>query len=1149
MNSEIKLFLSSVFKDKKMQERRDYFRNEINAELNHIVGQVGKKLFLYDYELGIPEKTPFAEVLNVCFVKIDICEYFVAIIDKGVQGYGAIINGDEELKDCADITEKYERLVKAGLSEKYQKLVEKGLNEKLSVLELEIRRAIADKDKKKLFFIRQGAQESHPKTRKLIQYIEEKGDSESIKPFSEDTTILDELKSYFKEKEAGGIEKLSKEERNLNLMYVNKMRYYVDDKESQNILSDYLEDNSNKVLVLWGKSGSGKSTLLLNWTRQLKEDENISNVKSNIISAFAGVDGNTISEILLKIYSPTNEKLDINQEEKDEESLLGRFAQFTFEISKQFPKTIIIIDGINQLEFTSDWKNNKYWWLNKQLEKNVKVIVTATDNAEDTHFVNKKMPPQKLLKLIEAHLRKEGKELIYKYFHGKLDFIKDGLPAFAGLLCTEICMTAKYDTLNGILDKYKTISDILVLYKEFLKRLSERHSLNNNTVRELCSYIYYSENGLRRDILQQLFKDQDEQINSFYFLLYHELMRSVEDKITFSTDYFRQAVKELYGDFCCSICCLNYKETAYRTAIINVLEKSEHAKEIETLTERAYQIYRINDKQRMYDLLSDIDNAVDLFRMNRFRFLEYLNLIEDKDNLYKNISNENLTDKIIIFLSYYYKEIANYDKALEWLKYALMFNEKVYGKEHPNTAFTYNNIALVYHAQGKYDSALEYYGKDLTVSEIIFGETHPNIATTYNNIGKVYRTKGDYDLALEYYGKALKIWETTFGKEHPSTATTYNNMAEVYRVQGNYDSALEYNRKVKTIREKILGKEHRDTATIYNNMALVYYTQGNYNLALEYNGKALGIKQKLLGKEHPDTATTYNNIATVYYALGNYDHASEYFGKALDIREVVFGKEHPDTATTYNNIGEVYRLQGNYDRALEYFGKALAIREKVLGKEHSDTATSYNNLAAIYRALGNYVSALEYFKKALIISKKTVCLDHPDLAAAYNNIGEVYRMQGNHDRALEYFEKALAISERVFGTKQPNTATIYNNIGEVYRMQGNYDRALEYYGKDLAIALEHYGKALAIREKVFGKENPDTATTYNNIAVVYDTQGDYDLALEWYLKSLLVLITVLGFEHPTTKTVFNNMSDAYGKSGKTETFEEWLAENLPELFI
>jgi tetratricopeptide (TPR) repeat protein len=51
---------------------------------------------------------------------------------------------------------------------------------------------------------------------------------------------------------------------------------------------------------------------------------------------------------------------------------------------------------------------------------------------------------------------------------------------------------------------------------------------------------------------------------------------------------------------------------------------------------------------------------------------------------------------------------------------------------------------------------------------------------------------------------------------------------------------------------------------------------------------------------------------------------------------------------------------------------------------------------------------------------------------------------------------------------------------------------------------------LVIREKVLGKEHPHTATTYNNIAEVYDNQGDHPRALEWFHKALAINEKALG---------------------------------------
>ena len=162
--------------------------------------------------------------------------------------------------------------------------------------------------------------------------------------------------------------------------------------------------------------------------------------------------------------------------------------------------------------------------------------------------------------------------------------------------------------------------------------------------------------------------------------------------------------------------------------------------------------------------------------------------------------------------------LGNYPQALEWNKKALDIYEKVLGKEHPDTAATYNNIAGVYDSQGDYPKALEWYQKALAIDEKVSGKEHPDTATTYNNIAAVYGSQSDYPLALKWYKKALDICEKVLGKEHHDTATTYNNIGEVYRSQGDYPQALEWYRKAYDIFEKVLGPDHPSTKTVRENM-------------------------------------------------------------------------------------------------------------------------------------------------------------------------------------------------------------------------------------------------------------------------------------------------------------------------------------------
>ena len=64
----------------------------------------------------------------------------------------------------------------------------------------------------------------------------------------------------------------------------------------------------------------------------------------------------------------------------------------------------------------------------------------------------------------------------------------------------------------------------------------------------------------------------------------------------------------------------------------------------------------------------------------------------------------------------------------------------------------------------------------MLIRENVLGLQHPDTAYSYNNIGSVYDNIGDYNKALEYYYKALKICEKILGKDHPNTKVVSENI-------------------------------------------------------------------------------------------------------------------------------------------------------------------------------------------------------------------------------------------------------------------------------------------------------------------------------------------------------------------------------------
>jgi tetratricopeptide (TPR) repeat protein len=88
-----------------------------------------------------------------------------------------------------------------------------------------------------------------------------------------------------------------------------------------------------------------------------------------------------------------------------------------------------------------------------------------------------------------------------------------------------------------------------------------------------------------------------------------------------------------------------------------------------------------------------------------------------------------------------------------------------------------------------------------------------------------------------------------------------------------------------------------------------------------------------------------------------------------------------------------------------------------------------------------------------------------------------------------------------------------DNIACVYQAQGNYSQALA--------LLE---KALQIRERLLPSNHPDIALGLNKIAVLHDTQGDCAKAVALFERTLKVYELSYGPKHPSTKLIRENLA-------------------------
>ena len=140
-----------------------------------------------------------------------------------------------------------------------------------------------------------------------------------------------------------------------------------------------------------------------------------------------------------------------------------------------------------------------------------------------------------------------------------------------------------------------------------------------------------------------------------------------------------------------------------------------------------------------------------------------------------------------------------------------------------------------------------------------------------------------------------------------------------------------------------------------------------------------------------------------------------------------------------------------------------------------------------------------------------------------------------YKKAEELYAKSLRIGKKVLGENHLSTAISYNNLAVVYKSQGEYEKAEELYEKSLRIC-----------KKVLGENHPATTTNYFNLAWVYEGRGEYKKAVSYCFKAYKVFALKLGINHPDTQIIYKNMKIVYFEWNPKGNFKQWLEEKMKE---
>src|SRR6266852_363472 len=145
---------------------------------------------------------------------------------------------------------------------------------------------------------------------------------------------------------------------------------------------------------------------------------------------------------------------------------------------------------------------------------------------------------------------------------------------------------------------------------------------------------------------------------------------------------------------------------------------------------------------------------------------------------------------------------------------------------------------------------------------------------------------------------------------------------------------------------------------------------------------------------------------------------------------------------------------------------------------------------------------------------------------------ELYRAR-KFLEAVPVAEEAIRVAEATFGKDHPKLATAVNNLAVLYDSQGEYVKAEPL-----------YKQALEIRQKALGENDPAVATTLNDLATMYTDQSRFAEAEGMLQRALAIREKAYGPEHSSVATSLNDLAVLYKSEGKYADAEPLLRRAL-----
>ncbi|MBK9748807.1 MAG: tetratricopeptide repeat protein [Chloroflexi bacterium] len=297
-------------------------------------------------------------------------------------------------------------------------------------------------------------------------------------------------------------------------------------------------------------------------------------------------------------------------------------------------------------------------------------------------------------------------------------------------------------------------------------------------------------------------------------------------------------------------------------------------------------------------------------------------------------------------------------------------------KDLHSKAIALNGLGIAYRNIGNYDKAIEYYEQALVLARQ--EKDTASEGRVLGNLGNCYFYVGDYARAIDYNRQGLDLALRL--RQKRAEGIRLGNLALAYSAIGNYKEALLHAERALQICVEVDDKRNESINRGY--VAICHHNLGSYDEAIRNHNLSLAIAREY-GMRSIE-AYRVDAIGETYMTIGEYDRAEQQYAEALRITTEI--NTLPQQNFIRMKLGQLHLMQ---DR----FTDGVSLLEAVVANPTPLVEDRARMLLGVgYLKLGRREAAILQFKAAREAAERILAKSELAYRASYSEALAFYGM-------------------------------------------------------------------------------------------------------------------------------------------------------------